>query len=284
MRLSPKTEPVYFTWGKLVHTGCEQIRAGMTIEEIVEQLAAAIANNTAPEYAHVDANLLDQYLSRLERVLGAHLLKYPFDQELYESLGIEHKFSLPLKIPTSRGDETIAIFKGKIDDVVRQTKTGAIFSWETKTAAQTGDSYWVAKQFDSQPKGYLLAVQRVMGFQTTHTIYDVFKKPQLKLKKTETEEQLNQRIGEAYLLAPERYFERREISFTQEQIDQYYWELCNLAESIIWHKSHGIWIRHHPGNRVGGCQYAGICQDGEQSSRWSNYKHRGAMHPELVNV
>jgi hypothetical protein len=197
------------------------------------------------------------------------MLKYHEQDKRYESLGGEKsggEFELPLPCGW--------VFRGRIDKFVRDTKTGELIVWERKTTAQTGDSFWDSIPLDSQPKGYLLAGQRYFGYNTTSVIYDVWKKPQIKQKIGETREQFTQRLGEVYLLKRDKYFERRQVQFSQTAIDEHFHEVDFSARMIQHCMEEGIWPKYHPRNRKGGCAYKAICHCGEYSEMEEQQYHR----------
>lgn len=274
-RLSPVSEAAYFVWGALIHECLEAVDNGISTENFIEGERTRIEESTEI-LTEKQITQMDLFLNLLQYVMDAYLLKY-YEKDLarYETLGAERIFELEL--PSG------AIFKGKIDRVVRDTVTGETYIWEIKTAAMTGDTYWQAIQIGSQPIGYLLAAQRCYGFQVTKVIYDVLKKPQIRQKVHEPDADFYIRVGEAYLLGRDKYFERRPITKTQQQIDTYYYEIDQVARDIMWHTKEGSFAMHHPTNKKGGCCYYPICVNGEHSEAEDMFYMRNVdkTEPEL---
>ncbi len=275
MMVSATAEPEYFTWGKIIHRFAEDEDKGLKYSDTTDAIYKEVEAGHK-DWINVELEVIDWMLRLAPHTMGGHLLKFQHDDEEFEELGIERKFSLELPCG--------ALFQGKVDKVVRKNATGLIFNWERKTAAKTGAGYWNSLQFAGQPKGYLLATQRVWGFPATRVIYDVFKKPQVKKRLGETQEQFVNNLGNLYLLEHQKYFERDEIAFTQQQIDNYFEELDQCARLIMWCTEHAIWPCHHPSNRIGRCEFEDICDLDLSHGLPAKYRIRPAVekHPELV--
>ena len=133
---------------------------------------------------------------------------------------------------------------------------------------------------DSQPKGYLLAAQRALGLDVHKVLYDVYGKPQIRLRKAETREAFTDRLANTYLHDYEKYFQRRIIPFTPEEIAGYEQDIDGVARSIEWHMENAIWPKHHPKNRFGGCAFHAICTRNDESGYF--VRSEKALNPELV--
>jgi len=279
MMLSPDAEPEYFTWGKVIHRYAEGEDKGLEYAVVEEAIRREFElGGPGSDWLGVDPQTLEWMLQLAPSVMGAHLLRFPNDDKLFEDLGVERKFSF--KLPCG------ATMEGKVDKVVRHVDTGIIFNWERKTAAKTGDGYWNSLQFAGQPKGYLLATQKVFGFPARRAIYDIFKKPQVKQRKGETRDQFVKNLGNLYLLERKKYFERDEVPFEQWEIDAYLEELDMDARAIDWCMRNGIWPKHHPQNRIGRCSFESICKLDLSKGIPPAFRVRSKvqMHPELVGV
>lgn len=274
LRLSPRYEPIYFTWGRIVHKAAEARDGSAGIVGALEELRKRAELECAPDKKLQE---IEELCKIAPDAADAHLLVYAETDTQYETLGSELKFQLPLE------DTDGWVFEGLIDRCVRRITTGTIHNWEIKTAAEVDQYYKDALLLDSQPRGYLLAAQRCYGFDVTSTIYDFWKKPAIKQSKYETREQFIARMSREYLLNRVKYFERFEIAFTQAEIDAYYYDLCQVAQAIQWHWEEGIWPKHHPRNRKGGCVYYPLCRWGLDSGYRDQFIVRGKdeFNPEL---
>jgi len=271
-RLTPKREASYFRWGSLVHAGASCQDNNEPVEKAVREARRDAEERCLPPE---ELQEVDEMCTLLPSVMDAHLLRWHKDDEHYETLGGESyygKFSLPLPCGYA--------FEGKIDSVVRDIRSGKILTVERKTAAQADDEYFEDVLLDSQPVGYLLAVQRCFGFDAKDVLYDLYGKPGIREKKWQTREMYIQELGEKYLLDREKLLLRRRMPFTQEAIDAYFWDIDQVAQTIQWHLEEGIWPKHHPRNRIGGCAYKPICLRGDESKFYM--RSMNEFNPELV--
>ncbi len=271
-RLSPKREASYFRWGSLVHAGASCHDNDEPVEVAIMEARRDAIKRCLPV---AELNELDEMCTILPSVMDAHLLRWHKDDENYEPLGGEsHGGKFSLQLPSGY------LFKGKIDNIVRDKRTGKILTVERKTAAQADDEYFEDVLLDSQPIGYLLAVQRCFGFDAKDVLYDLYGKPGIREKKWQTREMYIQELGEKYLLDRDKLMLRRRMPFEQEDIDAYFWDIDQVAQTIQWHLQEGIWPKHHPRNRIGGCAYKPICLHGDERKFYM--RSEKAFNPELV--
>lgn len=271
-RLTPKREASYFRWGSLIHAG----EACNDNDEPVEK-AVREAREEAKAKCFPPGELqeVDEMCQLLPFALDAHFLRWHEDDKNYETLGGESrggKFSLPLPCGFC--------FEGKIDKIVRDVRSGKKLTVERKTAAQVDDAYFEDVLLDSQPKGYLLATQRCFGLDARDVLYDLYGKPGIKHKKWQTREMYIKELQEKYLLDRVKLFQRRRMPFDQAEIDAYFWDIDQVAQAIQWHLETGIWVKHHPRNRIGGCQYKPICLRNDESKFYM--RSEDEFNPELV--
>lgn len=271
-RLTPKREATYFRWGSLVHAGAACCDNNEPVEDAIEEARRDAEERCLPPN---ELKEVDEMCQLLPYVIDAHLLMWHEDDKNYEMLGGEErggKFSLPL----ANG----WLFQGKIDKMIRDVRTGKILTLERKTAAQVDDAFFEDLLLDSQPVGYLLAAQRCFGLDARDTLYDLYGKPGLRHKKWQTREMYIKELQDEYLINRTRYFVRRRMPFPQAMIDAYYWDIENVATTIQWHLESGIWPKHHPRNRIGGCTYKPICLRGDERKFY--VRPLDKFNPELV--
>lgn len=269
-RLTPTKIADYFKWGTLVHFCLEALDNREKIADAIERFTTELEERQPPVEATELAIWADMLIT-VPYVVDAYLIHYGADEiNRYESMGVEKSFSYTL----ANG----IIFRGKIDRVVLDTWTGKYYTWERKTPAQTGPSYYIALQHASQPKGYILAARKALGIYVEGTIYDI-------IKKAEPKKSLSpQELGQFYMGFHERYFERpKPLVFSDEEIEAYESDLLQATELMKYAECEGLWPKHHPGNRYGGCAYAAYCLHGEETVERGQYYTRpiDELHPEL---
>lgn len=269
-RLSPIKEPGYFRWGSLVHICAEYQDLGESVDDAIEVFRKQI--ETRPHTPKVLEETEDM-CNLAPAVADAHFLRWHKEDEFYEHVGVETKFKMPLPC----GWE----FRGKIDKKIRDIRTGEVHILERKTAASITEDYWANIMLDSQPKGYILAAQEALGLDVHKVLYDLYGKPQIRLRKNEMPAAFQQRLADTYLHDYEKYFQRRLIPFTQDEIDDYKQDLDGVAQDIEAHLISGRWSKHHPQNRFGACAFLPICTRGDESGYF--VRSEKSLNPELVN-
>ncbi len=269
-RLSPTKEPVYFRWGSLVHICAECRDTAQPIEDGIERFRRQIE-----ERPHTDRVLeeTEEMCKLAPKVADAHFLRWHEEDKFYEHLGVESRFKMPLPC----GWE----FRGKIDKALCDTRTGEVLLLERKTAASVTEDYWADIILDSQPKGYILAAQEALGLNTHKVLYDIYGKPQIRLRKNETPEMFNERLGDTYLHDYMKYFQRRIIPFTPEEITDYKQDINMVAQDIEQHLINAWWPKHHPKNRYGRCAFHSLCTRGDESGYF--VRSEKELNPELVD-
>src|SRR5678809_153298 len=105
-------------------------------------------------------------------------------------------------------------FRGKIDRIVRNTRSGTKYIWDLKTPGTTGPAYFQRLPLDSQLKGYVLGAQRGLGHDVTYAVYDVVQKPSgQKTRRCDDPEEWAEEVGTQYLVGHERLFSRVIIEY-----------------------------------------------------------------------
>ncbi len=269
-RLSPTKEPDYFRWGTLTHMCAECAETGQDVEVGIEKFRRRI--EARPHTPRV-LEETEEMCKLAPRVADAHFLRWHEEDQYYEHLGVESKFSMPLPCGWQ--------FEGKIDKPMRDTRTGEVLILERKTAAKTDESYWANIMLDSQPKGYILAAQKALGLDVHKVLYDVYGKPQIRLRQGETPEAFTVRLGDTYLHDYKKYFQRRMIPFTPEEITAYEQDIDMVAQDIEHHIENALWPKHHPQNRFGGCAFLPLCTRGDESGYY--VRPEKELNPELVD-
>jgi hypothetical protein len=255
-RLTSIEEADYFQWGRLVHSIAELIDLGYKTKEAVIKFREKLLRQWESHKVDVPPTVMkayDNFFITVVYCMKGYELAYGHLQDKYESQKMETKF----KVPIDGG-----FLEGKIDKIVREVKSDEYYVWERKTASQTGESWWDASLLDSQGKNYTIGGQS-LGFPIVGVIYDVYKKPNLKKGQYESDEAFAHRVGEAYISGYDKYFERKLIRFSKEDIDLQKVELTQLIKEIEFCKKTGVWRKHHPRNRIGKCKFYQLCTLGE---------------------
>jgi hypothetical protein len=268
-------EPEYFQWGSICHHYSEHRAVGRKEEDIIEEMYQDFEKITPPPTAEV-LERFERFVALVPKVYDARLLKWYYEDQHYETVVTEQQFEMPLK----DGWKLV----GKIDGILRDTRTGELVLKELKTAARTGPTYWNRLALDGQIRTYLLAVQRVFGYPVTKVLYEVWKKPdaQQKVREGETADEWATRIGNIYLVKYKEQYERELLVVTQESIDEEFDAWIDFIPELEFHLDNAIYPKHHPGNRIGGCPFFRVCVHGEDSFAKNEFYTRDKQHPELA--
>lgn len=266
-RLTPRREPSYFLFGRLVHEVLEALDIGglVAADKVIVQQRIRLREHVQTKQQIEEA---DQFLDAMPYIAAAYEKKYCEDKDLYETLSLEKTFQIPL--PGGH------VFAGKTDKLARHKKDGDVFLWERKTAARTGESYYAALPVDNQLLGYVLSAVEE-GHKIQRVLYDVIKKPQLRMRAGETAEAFAHRYAETYILRYKDLFERRFIPIDPARVAAYKQELIDFLSLLDWCIEKNIYPKHHTKYTV--CSFLPFCRDGNESL----YKQRSVsnLHPEL---
>lgn len=219
-------------------------------------------------YDKVDRTLLNkEEIHKLEidrnialGISEAYPKTYRQDFDQYKSFLTEQQFTLKV------GDKDE--YTGYID-VLIQDATGAWWVLETKTATAPDASYFERVQIDSQVAGYMYGAKEILGEFPNGVIYNVIKKPSIRLRKGESLAAFQRRIYLEYTtLASEKgYFTRHELMIPERTLTNW-WKNVNHVAKEVTNKvalgKEGVWPMNtgHCTGKFGACMYLPACTSG----------------------
>ncbi len=254
LRLSRVRQATPLRFGAAFHLGLElhSKRA-----ELIDPVAMATANyETCPEWA----DPLDWAVERetLRQLLAGHFWRYSEDNLNFAVT--EQVFELPLINPITGSKSRQFVLSGKIDAIVILSD-GRLAVLEYKTAGEDigpDGEYWPRLRCDGQISLYVLAA-RMTGYNVATVLYDVTRKPTIRLRKDETPEQYSQRLYEDINARPDFYFQRREVPRLEDELSEFQLELwqqaCALQESM----KHDRWYRNVSKITCAFCEFSELC-------------------------
>lgn len=128
---------------------------------------------------------------------------WPRDQFEADEHHVKFRFELEPGIELIGEFDAIGTYQGKRVILERKSSSEDI---------SPGSPYWQKVELsDAQVSLYLLAAER-LGLGITEVLYDVLRKPALRLKKGETAEAFEQRCLETITENPEHYFQRKLVT------------------------------------------------------------------------
>jgi hypothetical protein len=180
-----------------------------------------------------------------------------YQSDTLKTLEREQHFTLSVRF-----DPDVQIV-GKIDQLVQSDSRRLVL--EAKSTSQSLDSdsdFWDGLSLDTQINMYLLAGRR-FNPPVDGVLYDVFRKPAIRLKKTETSEEYGMRLLQDITERPTFYFVRREIARTDSQLIRFEQQLERLAKAIQNMTRDCTWFTNENSCRGRGyCDFKSICYHG----------------------
>jgi len=178
-------------FGAAFHYGLELYNDGLSGDMAVQSATADY--ETCPDWA--DPTAWEVEWQTLRQLLAGHFWRYENDD--LEHVTVEQSFEIPLINPATGAASRTFRLAGKMDGIVR-LPDGRLAVLEYKTAGEdiSPDSeYWLRLRCDGQISMYVLAA-RALGHDVATILYDVTRKPTIRLRKNETPEQYGERLLE----------------------------------------------------------------------------------------
>ncbi len=157
---------------------------------------------------------------------------------------------------------------GKIDGLgILHDGRLALVEHKTTSADVGPDSdYWIRLRSNPQINQYVLAA-RQLGWDVSVVLYDVTRKPSIRVKQNETPEQYAERLAADTQERPEFYFARREVPILEDDLEEFSIQRFELAKMILNFRAasrrsrlpHHGWPRHLTEMACKLCDYQGFC-------------------------
>ncbi len=157
---------------------------------------------------------------------------------------------------------------GKIDGlgVLHDGRLALVEHKTTSTDVGPDSDYWIRLRANPQVMQYILAA-RALGWDVAVVLYDVTRKPSIRVKQNETPEDYAERLAEDCRTRPEFYFARREVPILEDDLEEFTVQRLELSRMILGLKSasrrarrpeHG-WPRHLTEMHCKLCDYSSFC-------------------------
>lgn len=283
-------------WGSLIHAGLE----GWWKDDGTGRLVAAVEAVAGKGFDPFEQVAAEEILAGYDAHWGA--------DDRYEVLAVESTFFAPMLNPETGQPSRTWVLAGKLDGILRDRSTGAVLILEHKTTtentADPADPYWVKLAMDSQVSHYYLGAES-LGHAAEGCLYDVMLRPRLRpLKATplearkftkdgklyanqrdrdETPEEYGARVRADIEASPEKYFQRRDVARTDNDIREYLGDLW--AEGRMMREAE--LANRAPRNpdschRFGTCPFFDACAYGLQlTDHPDSFTKVDDVHPEL---
>jgi hypothetical protein len=266
-------------FGSLYHAGLEEWFRSRDLVRVERLLQAQCAGRE-----HEDESLIAYHMARM--MIEGYVLRWAREDERIACCAPEVDFKVPIVNPRTGRASRRFTHRGKLDLPLLDT-AGQVVLMEHKTAVAVDGHYLSKLWSDSQITGYTAAL-RDMGFDVREVVYDVVRKPGIKLGKNESVDDYARRLAELYVYGisagkckrrkaetddewwarrradgvPVDMYFREQVIIGDRQIEEWRADLWDVTQEILWARQHGRWPRStarcHDWHRV--CEYAPICQ------------------------
>ena len=270
----PKHRSVKLSFGGAIHKGIEAfyLRDGNPLE-VVRDYCDTIRRKAEADGMPLDAEY-DLTLKKAEIVISAYTAFYADDFEKLNVITVEPTFRIPLV-------DDIWI-TGKIDRIVCEKRTGFLYPVETKTAA-TWDADVNRLMLDFQISLYSWAMAKMLKVHDVTFIYDILKKPMMRLKQRETEAEFITRVGEEINGDRPKFFIRDKITRSKAEIERTERELIIRARELVRLRQTGEVYRTSGDHCHWKCDFMPPCLEDSTEMWEALYTTGTTAHPELQN-
>lgn len=244
---------------------------GIVPDEVLKFAGLIAANDTLDKlYNNIppgtDAKVWEAEREMLRRSFTVYHDTY---REQLQSISVEKRETFPLSNPLTDMPvpESQAVCVVKLDRLVQTPEGPAVFEMKSTSRDITpGSDYWQSLRLDVQVSFYAKYLQLLTG-NLTPTIYDVWKRPLLRLKQNESVQEYADRVEEKLRAAPAESFQRHLIARTERDIETFDREMWNIFQQMkgVIAKDQYVSNTSQCISFMGKCPYHAICsRDGAE--------------------
>ncbi len=246
--LSRVTDAAALRFGTAWHVAMESRWQGRTMDD-----ALAAALDTAKDFD-------EQTVATLSGLLNGYFGHWQNDpvKELHPEIEFRH----PLK-----GSRSFDV-AGKIDGlgVLHDGRLALVEHKTTSSDVSPDSDYWIRLRSNPQVLQYVLAA-RALGWDVAVVLYDVTRKPSIRVRQNETPEDFAKRLAEDCQTRPEFYFARREVPILEDDIEEFTIQRMELARLILSFRAASrkasrpeqAWPRHLTELQCRSCEFSSFC-------------------------
>lgn len=256
-RIYQRKFPHYLTFGNAVHKFFESFYSRLpNAPKQIKKVFAAVDKSLLSK-DEIEAMVIQEAIA--QGIASSYAIRYAGDFEKYQNFITEKEGVVPV------GNHTL---EGRLD-VLSQDKDGDWWVIDHKTASFINSDYIERAKMDWQILGYMLIGKELLGGKWPKgVVYNLIKKPAIRLRSAESIASFTKRIEEEYTqYADEKsYFTRQEVLIGKSTLTEYLAELNEMLNMIdsqhkrdsSWPKSTGSCI-----GKYGSCEYMPICTSGQ---------------------
>lgn len=243
LNVFPKKSATYFVFGEALHKFLERHytkipNPELAIDEVFKNVQLGLLDKD-------QVHDLEVQRSMAHGIAAAYPAHYEADLHNYKTFLPERKFELNLRDFS---------YTGEIDMLI-QDQAGDWWIFETKTASGQGltSDYIDRVKVDWQVTGYLVAAKSIIGVRPRGVVYNIIKKPGIRLKKGETKQAFQRRVYEEYTkhAKAKNYFSRHEYLLSEDQVSDWKRQVIEIGQEIV--------ARHQAANKRPWLQSTNAC-------------------------
>lgn len=209
-------------------------------------------------YRTVDEQIMQNDIATIATVLSKYVDYYEEDFTNKRFTNVEEVFAVKFGI---------YLLRGKKDAKFIEINQRWLMEHKTKGQIQE-DNLMKQLTFDFQNLFYLLADELETGEALNGVLYNVIRKPALKIRKNDTLKDFFDRLADDIDTRPEHYFKRFEIPYTAKDrkiFRKYLYEVLLAIHAFIIDTKKGQLIPHNPFacNMPFKCQFLDACSSGK---------------------
>ncbi len=268
-QLTPEGFEAPFFVGDMVHNGLEMFYKGIHPRLIIQKIQDAITFKMQAMFIPQDD--MDRANKEASIIIGMLMgyFKHYGVAELarWKPLGQETGFKLKFDL----GNGLTIPFMGKIDMPAVLNENGQLWMVEHKTTGLAGNDFLMKWHIGFQPHAYAWAGRRMfeMGIfpsKPVGALINVIKKPGIRLKQTETQDQFNNRLMQEYIDAPDKYFAREWIPIGDKDIEWFEKQIRVWINRQVEDYKKGFFAQNTDAchSHYGACRFFPICFQGER--------------------
>lgn len=172
-------------------------------------------------------------------------------------------------------------YRGKTDLVIKDKKTKRVKLVEHKTTSRLDAGYVAKLPLDNQILGYLWA-KKQQRVPITEVVYNVSRKPSIRLKQSESLDAFAKRLVEEYLLNTNTYYYRETLTFDPKDVDRFSMELFKFAAEIDRCEDEKFYYQNTTQcTMYGACPFMALCTNGVNEETLGLYRIKERAHEEL---
>lgn len=188
----------------------------------------------------------EQLMCAVEATVKGYKKHWKTEDRNFTSVAREKVFEIPYSVPFHGGQRSVTLkLRGKIDEVLRYKKSKRLWVFETKTKSDIdSDGLHRTLAQDLQTMLYCTAAHHLYKESPEGVLYNVIRRPGLRLGKTESLVNYRNRIEADVQKRAEWYFHRWEVKLDPDDLEKWQIRSLNplLRQIIQWWES----IKNNP--------------------------------------